>query len=76
MKAVFADDVIWACGGIGGIYDTFHHLPHLTGDALAISIRHGIRLKNISYVQIHPTTLFSRTRSGDGYRNRCGGASV
>lgn len=62
MKAVFADDVIWACGGIGGIYDNSTNFPHLTGDALAISIRHGIRLKNISYVQIHPTTLFSRNK--------------
>ena len=29
---------------------------------MAISIRHGIRLKNISYVQIHPTTLFSKDK--------------
>lgn len=62
MKAVFADDVIWACGGIGGIYDNSTNFPHLTGDAVAISIRHGIRLKNISYVQIHPTTLFSKNK--------------
>ena len=62
IKAVFADDVIWACGGIGGIYDNSTNFPHLTGDAVAISIRHGIRLKNISYVQIHPTTLFSKDK--------------
>ena len=62
LKAVFADDVIWACGGIGGIYDNSTNFPHLTGDAVAISIRHGIRLKNISYVQIHPTTLFSKDK--------------
>lgn len=57
---VYAKDVIWACGGIGGIYDNSTNFPHLTGDALAISIRRGIALKNVNYVQIHPTTLYSK----------------
>lgn len=60
LHAVFADDVMLACGGIGGIYNNSTNFSHLTGDALAVSLRHGIRLKNISYIQIHPTTLFSR----------------
>lgn len=59
ISPVFAQDVLWACGGIGGIYHNSTNFPHLTGDALALSIRHGIRLKNINYVQIHPTTLYS-----------------
>ena len=33
-------------------------LEHLTGDALAISLKHNIELKDMSYVQIHPTTLY------------------
>lgn len=60
LRAVFADNVMWACGGIGGIYSNSTNFSHLTGDALAISLRHDIRLKNISYIQIHPTTLFSK----------------
>jgi len=56
---VFADNVLWACGGIGGIYENSTNFPHLTGDALALSLKHGIRLQNINYVQIHPTTLYS-----------------
>ncbi len=59
LEAIFADDVMWACGGIGGIYDNSTNFSHLTGDALAISLRRNIKLKNISYIQIHPTTLFS-----------------
>lgn len=61
LKAVFADNVMWACGGIGGIYPNSTNFAHLTGDALAISLKHNIKLKNISYVQIHPTTLFSKS---------------
>ncbi|MGI6094491.1 MAG: L-aspartate oxidase [Lachnospiraceae bacterium] len=59
-KAVFADYVLWACGGIGGIYEHSTNFPHLTGDALAISLRRGIRLEHVNYVQIHPTTLYSK----------------
>lgn len=61
LFAVFADNIMWACGGIGGIYDNTTNFSHLTGDALAISLKRNIRLKNISYIQIHPTTLFSKT---------------
>lgn len=59
LLPVFAEYVLWACGGIGGIYENSTNFPHLTGDALALSLKHGIRLQNINYVQIHPTTLYS-----------------
>ena len=60
LGPVYARDVIWACGGIGGIYDNSTNFPHLTGDALTISEKHGIRLEHLDYVQIHPTTLYSK----------------
>lgn len=59
LSPVFADNILLACGGIGGIYDNSTNFPHLTGDALALSLKHNIRLQNINYVQIHPTTLYS-----------------
>lgn len=57
---VFADYTIWACGGIGGLYKHSTNYPQLTGDALAISLRHNITLENVDYVQIHPTILYSK----------------
>ena len=62
LQPVFAQHVMWACGGIGGIYDNSTNFPHLTGDALALSLRHNIRLQNVNYVQIHPTTLYSKKK--------------
>lgn len=63
FHSVYAHDVLWACGGIGGVYDNSTNFPHLTGDALALSLRHDIELEHINYVQIHPTTLYS-TKKG------------
>ena len=59
LELVQAKEVIWACGGIGGIYENSTNYPHLTGDALAIALKHNIALMHVDYVQIHPTTLYS-----------------
>lgn len=57
---IFAEDTIIASGGIGGRYEHSTNFPHLTGDALVIAKKHGIRLEHLDYVQIHPTTLYSK----------------
>ena len=56
---IHADQTIFASGGIGGRYKHSTNFPHLTGDAIDISKKHGIRLEHLDYVQIHPTTLYS-----------------
>ncbi|MGC4020163.1 MAG: L-aspartate oxidase [Muricomes sp.] len=57
---IYADYTIIASGGIGGRYQNSTNFPHLTGDAIEISKRHGIKLEHLDYVQIHPTTLYSK----------------
>lgn len=54
-----AECTVFACGGLGGLYTHSTNYRHLTGDALAISLKHNIELQNIDYIQIHPTTLYS-----------------
>ena len=60
MTAVTADYTVFATGGVGGVYEHSTNFPHLTGDALAIALKHGVELLNPDYVQIHPTTLYSK----------------
>ena len=57
---IYAPYTILASGGIGGLYEHSTNYPHLTGDALRIAEKHGIRLEHLDYVQIHPTTLYSK----------------
>lgn len=59
---IHAAYTILASGGIGGTYTNSTNFPHLTGDAIAIAKKHGIRLEHLDYVQIHPTTLYSQKR--------------
>lgn len=60
LEKVCADCTVLATGGVGGLYRHSTNFRHLTGDALAISIKHGVELQNINYVQIHPTTLYTK----------------
>ncbi|MDO5422375.1 MAG: L-aspartate oxidase [Eubacteriales bacterium] len=62
LEPIMAKETVLATGGIGGLYRHSTNFPHLTGDALAIALKHGIELKNINYIQIHPTTLFSEKK--------------
>ena len=57
---IVADDIILATGGIGGLFSNSTNFPHITGDAFAIALMHGIELKDMNYIQIHPTTLYSK----------------
>ena len=59
IKAAYT---IFACGGIGGLFDNSTNFPHITADAIAIAINNNIKLKNIDYIQIHPTTLYSKKK--------------
>lgn len=54
-----AEYTVLASGGIGGIYKHSTNFRHLTGDALAICRQHEVRLQDIDYIQIHPTTFYS-----------------
>jgi len=59
FKTIYANKTVLATGGIGGLYIHSTNFRHLTGDSIAIAIKHGIKLKNIDYIQVHPTTLYS-----------------
>lgn len=58
--AILARDIILATGGIGGLFKNSTNFPHITGDSFAIALKHGIELKDMNYIQIHPTTLYSK----------------
>lgn len=55
---VFAKNIVLACGGIGGLYKNSTSQRILRGDGLAIALRHDIELKDINYIQIHPTAFY------------------
>jgi len=61
VGAVHARAVILATGGIGQIYAVTTNPPVSTGDGVAAAFRAGARLRDIEFIQFHPTVLFLGT---------------
>lgn len=60
LGAIAARAVVWATGGLGGLFEHSTNFPHISGDAFGIALRHHIALQDMNYIQIHPTTLYSK----------------
>ena len=59
IGAALAGIRVFATGGIGGLYRHSTNFRQLTGDAVAIALKHGIETEHVNYIQVHPTTFYS-----------------
>lgn len=59
---IYAKSVVLACGGIGGLFNNSTNQRILKGDGIAVAVKHGIELKDINYIQIHPTAFYEENK--------------
>lgn len=67
VQPVLGNYVVLACGGIGGIFTHSTNFSLMTGDGVALCLKHGVAVDNINYIQIHPTTLYTKNRAGRSF---------
>ena len=58
LKTVGAKTVVLATGGAGRLYRATTNAYACTGDGMAMALRAGLPLKDMEFMQFHPTTLF------------------
>jgi succinate dehydrogenase / fumarate reductase flavoprotein subunit len=58
LKTIGGKTVVLATGGQGRIYRTTTNAYACTGDGTAMALRAGVPLKDMEFMQFHPTTLF------------------
>lgn len=54
---LLAPAVVLATGGIGRIYSRTTNPAEATGDGLAVAVRAGAAIRDVEFVQFHPTAL-------------------
>lgn len=63
-ETFFSKCLVLATGGIGGIFKNSTNQKILTGDSLAIALKNNISLKDLEFIQIHPTGLYDNNYYG------------
>lgn len=58
FKAILARATVLATGGAGQVYSVTTNPQVATGDGMAVAARVGAELKDMEFVQFHPTSLF------------------
>ena len=58
VKAIGAKTVILATGGVGRLYRATTNAYACTGDGMAMALRAGVPLKDMEFMQFHPTTMY------------------
>ena len=58
VKLVTGKSVILATGGVGRLYRATTNAYACTGDGMSMALREGLALKDIEFMQFHPTTMY------------------
>ncbi len=64
-EVIYSSVVVLATGGIGQLYKYTTNPEGATGDGLALAFNAGVQLRDMEFVQFHPTAF-----AADGVKNR------
>jgi L-aspartate oxidase len=59
VGVVTARAVVLATGGYGQVFASTSNPPAVTGDGVAIALRVGLDVRDVEFVQFHPTVMWS-----------------
>jgi L-aspartate oxidase len=61
---VHSKATLLATGGLGGLFTSTTNFSSLTGDGISIALKNNVSIKDINYLQLHPTVLYEKSSYG------------
>lgn len=58
VGTITAGAVVIACGGYGQVFASTSNPPAVTGDGVAMALRAGLPVRDLEFVQFHPTVMW------------------
>jgi len=58
VGTIHARAVVIACGGYGQVFASTSNPPAVTGDGIAMALRAGLPVRDVEFVQFHPTVMW------------------
>ena len=58
VGTITARAVVIACGGYGQVFASTSNPPAVTGDGVAMALRAGVPVRDLEFVQFHPTVMW------------------
>lgn len=63
-KLYVSPNIVLCTGGIGQAYEYTTNYQDTTGDGIAAAIRAGAQIKDMEFIQFHPTALYHKNTDG------------
>lgn len=65
---IFAGKTVVATGGIGAVYKDSTNSHGATGDGVAMCYRSNVKIKDMEFVQFHPTVFYNSKQTSPGQK--------
>ena len=58
VESIYAEHIVLATGGCGSLFQLTSNASTVAGDGLALALKAGARIRDMEFIQFHPTLLY------------------
>lgn len=63
ITTVLAEHIVLATGGCGSLFQLTSNASTVSGDGLALALKAGAKIRDMEFIQFHPTLLYSNGKT-------------
>lgn len=63
VEALYAEHIVLATGGCGSLFQLTSNASTVSGDGIALAFKAGAKIRDMEFIQFHPTLLYSNGKT-------------